>query len=263
MSKRITELELILPSLFVMDISSAGTISTSELQHKLREILNPSGEDLEILANRTDDKFSQKVRNLKAHNTFEKLGYATYTKLPKSRSGIFTITEKGKKYLKENEDILNYFLVNDFEWEDLKKSLKEIQKNKSTKRKIEVFDENIMIRESFKKVKTTAIYERSSSLRKKAMEYYSKNGRISCKCCSFNFEDFYGKELGQGFIEIHHTKPIFKYEDEDLEKTIVDAIKNIIPVCPNCHRMIHRNWSKPLEIKILIEKIKEHGIFRK
>ena len=31
----------------------------------------PSGEDLERLSNRSDDKFSQKVRNLKSHKTLE------------------------------------------------------------------------------------------------------------------------------------------------------------------------------------------------
>lgn len=261
MSKRITELELVLPSLFLMNLSSNGSISTSELNKKLREILKPSGEDLEILAKRSDDKFSQKVRNLKAHNTFERLGYAVYSKIPNRRSGVFTITEEGKNYLRENEDILSYLLINDFEWEDLKRGLKEVEKNKDKKRKIEVFDENITIREGFKKIRKATIYERSSSLRKRAIDFYSENGKISCKCCSFNFADFYGKELGEGFIEIHHTKPIFQYEDDDLEKTIDEALKNVIPVCSNCHRMIHRNWSKPLEIQDLINKIMENGVF--
>lgn len=44
-------------------------IRTSELIQYCREIMNPSGEDLEILDNRNDDKFSQKVRNLKSHDT--------------------------------------------------------------------------------------------------------------------------------------------------------------------------------------------------
>lgn len=31
--------------------------------------MNPSGEDCKILSGRGDDKFSQKVRNLKSHNS--------------------------------------------------------------------------------------------------------------------------------------------------------------------------------------------------
>jgi len=45
-------------------------IRTSSLIDRVREEMRPDGEDLEILAGRNDDKFSQKVRNLKSHNTF-------------------------------------------------------------------------------------------------------------------------------------------------------------------------------------------------
>ncbi len=31
--------------------------------------MKPTGQDLEILNNRNDDKFSQKVRNIKSHDT--------------------------------------------------------------------------------------------------------------------------------------------------------------------------------------------------
>lgn len=48
-------------------------IRTSGLIQKLREIMKPNGEDLEILSGRNDDKFSQKVRNLKSHNSLSGL----------------------------------------------------------------------------------------------------------------------------------------------------------------------------------------------
>lgn len=44
-------------------------IRTSELIDAARRIMQPDGDDLEILAGRNDDKFSQKVRNLKSHDT--------------------------------------------------------------------------------------------------------------------------------------------------------------------------------------------------
>lgn len=46
-------------------------IKTSELIDELRRIMKPSGEDLKILDGRNDDKFSQKVRNLKSHNSIQ------------------------------------------------------------------------------------------------------------------------------------------------------------------------------------------------
>ena len=48
-------------------------IRTSQLIEEVRIIMKPSGEDLKILNDRNDDKFSQKVRNLKSHNTLSDL----------------------------------------------------------------------------------------------------------------------------------------------------------------------------------------------
>ena len=44
-------------------------ICTSRLIQEARRIMQPSGDDLTILKNRNDDKFSQKVRNIKSHDT--------------------------------------------------------------------------------------------------------------------------------------------------------------------------------------------------
>ena len=99
-------------------------------------------------------------------------------------------------------------------------------------------------------------------MRQTAIDYYTKNGDILCSACQFSFNKFYG-EIGKGYIEIHHVKPIFKYEDEELDKTIEEALQNVVPVCSNCHRMIHRNWKEPLKIDYLIEQINKHGIFNR
>lgn len=48
-------------------------IRTSALIDEARRIMRPDGEDLEILDNRNDDKFSQKVRNIKSHDTIAAL----------------------------------------------------------------------------------------------------------------------------------------------------------------------------------------------
>ena len=254
---RISEKQLILPSLFLMSLSPTKGLTTSQLIPKLRDLLKPSGEDLEILIKRSDDKFSQKVRNLKAHNTFERYGLAKY------KDGIVTIEPKGVKYLQKNMDKLKYLLVNDFQWDDLKKGLDTVQESNEQKRKIEIFDESITIQEGVKKIIGTKVYERSSILREIAIKHYTKNDDILCRTCSFSFNRFYGEKVGKGYIEIHHIKPIFKYEDEELGKTINDALKNVVPLCSNCHRMIHRNWQKPLQIDYLIEQINENGSFRR
>lgn len=256
MNERILEEDLRLPALYLISLRN-GQINTSELSKILRSILKPSGDDLEILANRNDDYFSQIVRNLTAKTrTFVKNGYIDR----ESTSGSnLHITDKGKQYLSEHKFELKYLLTNDFEYTDIKDNLKKIEKEK---RKIQTFDENIIIAEGVKKVTEVAVYERSKKLRDFAIQYFTKDDRISCNCCSFNFGDFYGNEIGKGFIEIHHTKPIFTYEDDDIENTLKQAVVNLTPVCSNCHRMIHRNWKKPIEIQVLIDSINANGIFK-
>lgn len=60
----------------VLDIIAKNPgIRTSGIIAEARRIMRPNGEDLEILDNRNDDKFSQKVRNIKSHNTIANLVY--------------------------------------------------------------------------------------------------------------------------------------------------------------------------------------------
>lgn len=251
---RIAEGELILPSLLILSNSKSGKITTSELIEKLRELLRPSGEDVVMLHGRQDDKFSQKVRNLVSHSTLEKENYATH------KNGTFQISANGRKYLKEKYDVVRYLITNDFDWIDLKNGFNDVEKNK--KKKVEIFDENIIINEGFKKTISVNVYERSTKLRDAAIKAFKINGNISCDCCKFNFDSFYGNKIGSGYIEIHHIKPIFKYEQQEINKFINDALKNLVPVCSNCHRMIHRVWKNPLEIKTLKLNISKNGNYK-
>jgi len=253
---RISENQLVLPALFLISLSQEKSITTSELIPQLRELIKPIGEDLKILSGRNDDKFSQKVRNLRSHETFERYKFAKY------KNDRFYITKEGEKYLFENMQVIKYLLVNDFQWDDLKNSLTTVYK-KSTeeKQKIDVFDENICIQEGAKKLIEAKVYERSTKLRKEAIKYYEKDGKIYCDICNFNFDNFYGHKIGEKYIEIHHIKPIFKYENEELEKTIKKALKNVVPVCSNCHRMIHRDWRNPLQIEYLKKHVKRWNVY--
>lgn len=74
-------------------------------------------------------------------------------------------------------------------------------------------------------------YERSSWARKICINYY---GSV-CQICSFDFEKVYGK-VGKDFIHVHHLTPLSVINNE----YTVDPIKDLLPVCPNCHSMLHR-----------------------
>lgn len=95
--RRITETDLVVPSLRLASERQNGEISTSDLIDELTELFQPSGHDAELIANRNDTHFSQKVRNLISHRTastsFIANGYADYT-----GDGI-RITDQGRNLL--------------------------------------------------------------------------------------------------------------------------------------------------------------------
>jgi len=90
-------------------------------------------------------------------------------------------------------------------------------------------------------------YERDRQARDKCLSHY-KN--LNCQICGFNFEETYG-DLGVGFIHVHHKVPLHQIKEE----YEIDPIRDLIPVCPNCHAMLHRDKNRVLtveELKILL-----------
>ncbi|TKB26341.1 hypothetical protein FCL47_09935 [Desulfopila sp. IMCC35006] len=83
-------------------------------------------------------------------------------------------------------------------------------------------------------------YERNPANRMRAIEIHGTR----CKGCGFDFEAVYG-ERGRGFIEVHHTKPLYLNQKEQT----VDPVKDLLPVCSNCHRMIHRRKDDVMTIE--------------
>lgn len=74
-------------------------------------------------------------------------------------------------------------------------------------------------------------YERNQEARKACIQHYG----CRCAVCGFDFEQAYG-EIGKGFIEVHHIVPVHERGGE----YAVDPIKDLRPLCSNCHSMTHR-----------------------
>ncbi len=60
------------------------------------------------------------------------------------------------------------------------------------------------------------------------------NGYV-CKICGFDFEQKYG-DIGYNFIHVHHIVPVSSND----ESYLINPTTDLIPVCPNCHAMLHR-----------------------
>lgn len=246
MEKRVTETALILPSLYLMS-RCQGTITTSTLIQRLREVMHPTGEDLELLSGRTDDKFSQKVRNLKAHNTLERFGYAQYRM--DTKNGYFTLTPRGKEHLQHHESVVMYLLGHDFLYKDLIETLNQVELYGDA-RQIEVFSEYIEMEYHVKRLLDPSLCERSKELRAYALDFFTQKNQLHCHCCDLNYTPIYGGM--HDFIELHHTKPVLRYKDEAMEKTLADALPSLLPLCANCHRMIHHAKRQYLEDSTLL-----------
>jgi 5-methylcytosine-specific restriction protein A len=96
---------------------------------------------------------------------------------------------------------------------------------------------------------TVNIYERNAEARTICINHYGPE----CSICGFNFEKFYG-EIGAGFIHVHHLKPL-----SELGKGYkLNPMKDLRPVCPNCHAMLHQR--KPAysveELKAVLKRKK-------
>jgi 5-methylcytosine-specific restriction protein A len=104
-----------------------------------------------------------------------------------------------------------------------------------------IFDSKEILIEGIKRTITVNSYERNPKARELCVAKYG----YLCSVCNINFEDIYG-ELGQKFIHVHHLIPISK-----LKKSYqIDPIRDLRPVCPNCHAMLHKK-NPPLSIENL------------
>lgn len=91
-------------------------------------------------------------------------------------------------------------------------------------------------------------YERNAEARKKCIALKG----YRCAVCGIDFEKEYG-EIGRNFIHVHHIIPISSI-GKDYQ---IDYKKDLIPVCPNCHAMLHRH-DPPFTVDELSKKIKQH-----
>jgi 5-methylcytosine-specific restriction protein A len=84
-------------------------------------------------------------------------------------------------------------------------------------------------------------YERSPVNRAACIAHY---GPI-CRACAFDFRAFYGS-LGEGYVEVHHRTPVSRMN----ESYFVNPITDLVPVCANCHAMLHRT-EPPMAVEAL------------
>jgi 5-methylcytosine-specific restriction enzyme A len=93
-------------------------------------------------------------------------------------------------------------------------------------------------------------YERDLKARKECLDAKG----YKCVVCGFSFEKRYGP-LGRDYIHVHHiielsnVPPGYK----------VNPLEDLVPICPNCHAMIHRGTGQALAVEELKRQLDQHS----
>jgi hypothetical protein len=74
-------------------------------------------------------------------------------------------------------------------------------------------------------------HERNSYL----AEECKRRDKHRCQVCKLAFSERYGAELGSGFAEAHHRRAL-----KNLPDIVETLLEDLVTVCANCHRMLHR-----------------------
>ncbi|GAA3972589.1 hypothetical protein GCM10022246_26120 [Pedobacter ginsengiterrae] len=91
--------------------------------------------------------------------------------------------------------------------------------------------------------------ERNASLRNAALKIHG----YDCAVCGFNFKKTYGN-WGAEWAEVHHLKPMG--ENRKIKRT-TDPEFDLVVLCANCHRMMHRKKGIVLTVNELKSKIQD------
>jgi 5-methylcytosine-specific restriction endonuclease McrA len=130
------------------------------------------------------------------------------------------------------------------------------------------FDDQNEFEEGRATYRNHKIRERNPRVVEKAKTLFRKehHGRIYCEVCGFDFHLVYGA-LGEDYIEGHHVIPVAELKEGD-----VTRVEDIVMLCANCHRIMHRNRGLTLDklsasvrsVEEIVEakkrKIKEHAL---
>ncbi|WP_370013916.1 HNH endonuclease [Peribacillus sp. B2I2] len=117
---------------------------------------------------------------------------------------------------------------------------------------VDLTEDDLGFIEGKKKLRQHIYRERNPKVIRMAKEKFKQehNGLLFCEICGFDFYETYG-EIGEDFIEGHHTVPV-----SHLEEGQVTKVEDIAIVCSNCHRMLHRKrpWLSKDQLKTLMKQ---------
>jgi len=206
--------------------------------HSIRRRMNPK--HFEML----QAQYAAPNRTVTAPQLAEAIGYSSYggVNLHYGKLGRLLAEELGKSPPPSNGKIFWFealssciFAKNHYLWTmypALATALEEmsIVRRGETLLPEEINPSEVFVEGAARKITVNA-YERNAEARSRCIACHG----FKCFICSFDFGVSYG-ELLEGFIHVHHLRPLSEIDGE----YEVDPIEDLRPVCPNCHAVIHR-----------------------
>lgn len=92
------------------------------------------------------------------------------------------------------------------------------------------FKDGMGLREGSMLQRLTTVYVRDPDARRQCIAKYGAR----CFVCNFSFKERYGR-VADGFIHVHHLRPLSDFGEDHA----VDPVKDLRPVYPNCHAVLH------------------------
>jgi hypothetical protein len=137
-----------------------------------------------------------------------------------------------------------YFDAPPIDAQDIEQDLGDHQHSALSGDEAGAFDEDGSFVEGATKKVSVVVYERDPEARRICVKHHG----AKCQVCGIDFGEEYGGFAG-GFIHVHHKTPVARAAKDGGYK--VDPRKDLVPVCPNCHAMLHRHPDKPCTVETL------------
>lgn len=78
--------------------------------------------------------------------------------------------------------------------------------------------------------------KRCEALIRRAKSIFKSKGELRCAACGWSRPRV---SLRGDIVEIHHLRPMSSLPVKGVRWTLKEALRHLIPLCPNCHRIAH------------------------
>lgn len=213
------------------------------LKKLTQAVYSEFGKHLSIyITDRDDNSEDQRLAKKLAKSRF---GHPIYERYPKNREFFYGIYEYDKTGLQKN--LFNRLVDRSVDFfQTITEAVGGNEKREDYGTYVGVENRQVVRRHIHRERKSHAV------------TLCKQRDNFICRLCGFDYSRAYGP-IGIDFAEAHHIVPLSS--NKKLRSTTID---DLITVCANCHRMLHRMDGKPNDIKEIKKTIKifEEGLSR-